>query len=322
MRTISGKLAYEALEKFPGAALNTLAKMLYRDNPEVYNSKEHARDLLRHYTGRHGKANRKTIKLNKHIRPMKYDLPEPEIQEYLPYSLPKSANRILVLSDTHIPYHDNEAITAALDYGKEHNMNTILLNGDIADFYSLSRFVKDPRARDLSQELEDLKKFLDVLKVKVYFKLGNHEERLEKYLKIKAPELLGLTEFEIQNLLGFGARGIELIDGKRIVMAGKLPIVHGHEFWSRSTGGVNPARTLFLKATKSALVAHSHRTAIHTEANIMGKMMTCWSVGCLCQLHPEYARINKWNHGAAFIEIDKEGGFKVDNFRINEGKVL
>ena len=321
---LSGQLAYDILDEFPDATTRALARILYRDNPEVYNSTEHARSLLNAYRGTCGGRLRNRIKSNKHFKTMKYDLPEPEQQEYLPYILPKAATKILILSDLHIPYHDNEAIKAALDYGRvDRDINTILLNGDIMDFYSLSRFVKDPRARSLKQELEDMKKFLGVLgDYKIYYKLGNHEERLEKYLMIKAPELLGITEFELQNLLGFGSRGIELINDQRIVMAGKLPILHGHEFWSKSTGGVNPARSLFLKSSKSALVAHSHRTSIHTEMDLMGKIITCWSVGGLCQLHPEYARINKWNHGAAFVEIDKEGGFKVDNFRISEGKVL
>ena len=228
---ISGQLAYDILDKFPDASTMALARMLYRDNPEVYNSIDHARSLIKMYRGSAGNRLRLKIKANKHFKDMKYDLPEPEQQEYLPYILPKSATRILILSDTHIEFHDNQAIIAALDYGVEKNMNTILLNGDIMDCYSLSRFVKDPRARSLKQELEDVKKFLDVLKelkVKIYYKLGNHEERLEKYLMIKAPELLGIPEYELQTLLQFGARGIGLIEDKRIVMAGKLPILHGH----------------------------------------------------------------------------------------------
>ena len=322
---ITGQLARELLKKFPDTPLRTLARILYRDNPLDYNSYEHARSTLRLYAGKQGKDARKRIKSNEYYRPMKYKLPESQKEDYTPYDLPVLANRVLILSDTHIPYHDNDAITAALDYGKERKMNTILLNGDTIDCYSLSRFVKNPKMRHFDQELKDVEQFLDVLKtfnVKIYFKKGNHEERLETYLKIHAPELFGMKEFQLENLLHFGARGIECISDQRIVMIGKLPVLHGHEFQNKSQGVVNPARTLFTKGMKSAVVGHSHRTSIHTDSNLMSKIITCWSSGCLCGLHPEYARINKWNHGAVFVERARDGAFKVDNFRINEGKLL
>ena len=114
---ISGQLAYDILDKFPDASTNALARILYRDNPKIYNSHDHARTLVRLYRGSTGNRLRNKIKANKHFKVMKYDLPEPEEQEYLPYILPKAATKILILSDLHIPYHDNEAITAALDYG-------------------------------------------------------------------------------------------------------------------------------------------------------------------------------------------------------------
>ena len=51
-------------------------------------------------------------------------------------------------------------------------------------------------------------------------------------------------------------------------------------------------------------------------------MITTWSTGCLCDLTPEYARLNRWNHGAAHVEISNGGDFHVTNFRIREGQLL
>jgi hypothetical protein len=47
----------------------------------------------------------------------------------------------------------------------------------------------------------------------------------------------------------------------------------------------------------------------------------CWSQGCLCDLHPEYARTNKWNHGFAVIETAANREFEVLNYRVQDGKV-
>jgi hypothetical protein len=41
----------------------------------------------------------------------------------------------------------------------------------------------------------------------------------------------------------------------------------------------------------------------------------------LCGLHPEYARLNKFNHGFAAVEIAADGQFNVQNYRITNGKV-
>jgi hypothetical protein len=38
-------------------------------------------------------------------------------------------------------------------------------------------------------------------------------------------------------------------------------------------------------------------------------------------MSPEYARINKWNHGHALIEVASDGEYGVHNMRIAHGKV-
>jgi hypothetical protein len=66
---------------------------------------------------------------------------------------------------------------------------------------------------------------------------------------------------------------------------------------------------------------HNHQTSEHTESNMNGEITTTWSLGCLCELHPAYLPINKWNWGMALIDIDGQN-FEVRNKRIHNGKVL
>jgi len=57
--TITGKLAREYILKYPIASKKSLARMLYRDFPEVFMSVEHARYRVRYHTGSCGVKNRK-----------------------------------------------------------------------------------------------------------------------------------------------------------------------------------------------------------------------------------------------------------------------
>lgn len=306
-----------------------LARLMYNDNSLLFTDVEDARKFLRYIEGKSGTANRKHMK--------KTDLIITEARPYNPYSLPDSdetiyepfilrEKKVLILSDIHIPYHSIEAITAALDYGKSENPDCILLNGDTMDFHGLSRFAKDPKKRSFAAELEAFKSFFDVLhktfpKARKVFKLGNHEERYFHFLHTKARELDGVDEFELENIIKARANGIEIIGGKRIIKAGGLNIIHGHEFATSFFSPVNVARGLYLRGKTSAIQGHNHQTSEHTESDMDGKITTTWSVGCLCELHPEYMPINKWNHGFAIVEIDGEN-FSVINKRIYKGKML
>jgi hypothetical protein len=71
----------------------------------------------------------------------------------------------------------------------------------------------------------------------------------------------------------------------------------------------------------SAMQGHNHQTSEHTESNMNGEITTTFSLGCLCELHPAYLPINKWNHGFALVDIDGKE-FHVRNYRIHKGKVL
>jgi predicted phosphodiesterase len=262
----------------------------------------------------------------KETRPLNpYKLPESDETSYEPYII--DAKRLLILSDIHTPYHSVSALTAAFDWAKPRKPDAILLNGDTIDCHMLSRFVRDPKARDFAGELKTFKQFFEVLKsefpkAKIYFKLGNHEDRYNHFLAMKANELAGVKEFELESIIKARAEGIEVIGDKRIIKAGELNIIHGHEFGGSIFSPVNIARGLFLRAKVSAMQGHNHQTSEHTETNMNGQIITTWSVGCLSELHPAYLPINKWNHGCADVEIEPSGAFDVTNVRIYKGKVL
>jgi hypothetical protein len=189
----------------------------------------------------------------------------------------------------------------------------------------LSRFIKDRRLRNMSEELEMTRNFLKDLQnhfqCPIYYKIGNHEERWQNFLKLQAPELLGIPDFELSTILKFGESGVQEVKSKQIAKAGKLPLLHGHEFFSGFAPPVNPARGLYLKAKESSIIGHHHRTSEHTEVSLSGDVTTTWSVGCLCGLQPEYMPFNSWNNGFAHIKVEKNGDYEVNNLRIIKNKI-
>ncbi len=334
-KSIKGQIATKYLQDWGDLATKTLAAKMYNENKSVWRDVETARSTIRYYRGQLGSKNRSDLKSKLYVMGKAeaatkngianpFYLPESDIESWDAYELPKGS-KYLLLSDIHIPYHSVEALNVAFEKGQKEGVDAIVLNGDTCDFYGLSRYEKDPRKRSFSEELEMTREFLRVLKnsfdAPIYFKVGNHEERYESYLRIKAPELLDISDFRLDILLRFGELGVQIITDKRIVKAGDLNIMHGHEFGRSVFGPVNPARGYYMKSKTNTICGHNHQTSEHTEGNLNGKITTVWSTGCLCELHPAYMPINKWNHGFAIVNLFKDGSFEVDNYRIIDGKL-
>lgn len=89
-------------------------------------------------------------------------------------------NKFVVLSDIHFPYHDEKALKAVYNFLSNTHVDTIILNGDILDFYDVSSFDKDPdRINSLQKEIDMAQKFFKKLrslapKARIVFVKGNH----------------------------------------------------------------------------------------------------------------------------------------------------
>lgn len=297
-----------------------LARIMYNKNKASFKDVEDARATLRYIEGKLSKC--KTITKTPDRPRNPYNLPKSEEVKYEPYVIKEK--RVLLLSDIHIPYHSVAALTATFNYAKKEKPEAIILNGDTIDFFQLSRFVKDPKMRSFAYELNTFKEFFEVLqktfKCKVYFKAGNHENRYDHFLWIKAGELEGVDEFKLSEIIKARAEGVSVITDKSILRLGKLNVLHGHEFGQSIFSPVNVARGLYMRGKSNAIQGHSHRSSEHTETTIDGKVVTTWSTGCLCELHPGYLPINSWNWGFAIVDVDGEE-FHVRNLRIHKGKV-
>lgn len=321
------EVAKSYILKYPKHNNTQIAKLLFAEYQHHFTSVENARALVRRLVGKRGERDRSTMHkdFTLLVNAFRKELPKGESEKVEPYHLPKSCTRILVLSDIHLPYQDDDALFAALKFGLEKGVNCIYLNGDTMDMYQLSRHEKNPANRSFSYELDVERTFLNGLRTMfpnahIVYKIGNHDERYEKFIR-QNPQLMSVQEFELGNLLDFTDLRIQEVKSKQWAYAGKLPLLHGHELPTKS-GGVNPARTVQLKLNKQAIVGHFHRETRSNGKQFDDKPYTTYSSGCLCDLYPAYMPINDWTHGFTYVEVDpKNGHYYVQQKTIVDGKI-
>ena len=329
--SFQSELVKQAVSEFKETPSLTLAKKLYKENSGLFISVEHVRRLVRYYRGADGKTSRKQTDRNypqladESPRPYNpFQIPEAEQDKPITWKLPHAYRRVLIMSDIHFPYHDVEAIEAAVLYAKERGVEAVFINGDLLDIYQASFHERDPRKMNIAEELEMGRKFFQWLKeelnLPIYYIPGNHEARIERYLKVKAPELLGIPEFKLEFLLRCAEYGVTYIPFRSKCYIGKLLVEHGDKI--PGAGGVNPARTALLKFKRPVIVGHFHRTTQENSSVYDGDQQMAWSTGCLCTLEPDYMPLNNHNHGAAIIDVEHSTGhYRVENFVIINGKV-
>lgn len=309
----------------------TIAKIIYEDRPGLFSSIDNVRGLIRSMTNSNS-GNRMSSK-HKENMPGKSTIEEGLKKFGIYTKLPTRkdvvlpAGKYLVLSDIHFPEHDVDALKASLEYGKEQNVTGIVLNGDIIDMYMVSRFLQETKRPSIKEEIIMTRGFFELLReqfgdIPIWYKFGNHEERMRHYLISNARAIEDLDGLSLEEQLHLKKYNIKVVFRERI-KAGKLDILHGHEFQKTIMAPVNPARGAFLRAKSSLLIGHHHQTSSHHENNLKGDEIVCYSTGCHCTLTPEYNPYGyiRQNHGGAIVTVFPNRNFLVNNYRIIEGRV-
>ena len=310
----------------------TLAKSVLSSNPQMfgeYNDKNV--DAVRSAIRRIRYSNGNDIALDSKLFAEKFHgYLEPDLNDYSPFIIPDTVTKLGIISDVHIPFHNKENLNAALNFLQQKEINGLLLNGDIVDCYKSSYFLKDPRMRDMIDEFNMLREFIDNLNsmfdCPIFYKLGNHEERIEMSVMRQIPELVHFVTFE--NCLSDGGKfdfdeyKLTIIKDKRIVKFTRhLSILHGHEYRTGMFNPVGIARWLYMKARGNAACGHGHKKDSFAARSIEGKTIETNAIGCLCDMTPQYMPLNDWQAGFAIVKREDEY-YKFSNFLIENGRVL
>lgn len=183
--------------------------------------------------------------------------------------------KILFVPDSHHPFVDKDAWNLMLKAAKFFKPDHVIILGDFADFFSVSSHSKDPnRALKLKEEIDATKIALDQVvslgaKNNVFVS-GNHEDRLERFLRDKAPELFNFIT--IPQILGLKEKGFKYIPYKHEYKIGKLNITH-------DTGVAG--RFAHYKALdtfqSNIIIGHTHRIGYAIEGDARGQR----HLGCM-----------------------------------------
>lgn len=208
---------------------------------------------------------------------------------------------VLVASDIHFPYQDNDAITAFVDYATEIQPEVVVLNGDLLDFYKLSRFSKDPAGKNPAEEIEMCRAFLEDLRARlpqteIYYTIGNHETRLEKYVLDNAPQIACLIDnvFEIIKTQDYEVKGCA-----SLTINDTLVFKHGTRLGNKT--GLSAIKELEAHYLSGA-TGHTHRLARFSTRK-SGRRFIWLETGCLCDLNPEYMINADWEQGFAELQF-------------------
>jgi predicted phosphodiesterase len=335
MKSLKQDVVREYIDKYPELPNKMLAELIFTREEGLFSSAENARSNIRYYKGAHGEALRKHAQSAGHFT-------EPTIstiQEGLrklgvisrseaPEHVQLGEGRYLILSDIHIPFQDDKALACALEFGVRNKATHVILNGDLVDMYDASKYDKEIKRPRISEELEMTRHFFEVLRdlyptQPIYYKFGNHCERMRHYVLRNAREMADIEDISLENLLRLEHFNIVPV-GREMIKIGKLTVLHGHELAESVFSPVNAARGMFIKAKTSVIFGHNHQISHHSESNLHGEQVGVWSMGCLCELTPGYRPYGylRWAHGFAFVEVNADGTFHVNNMRILDGKII
>ena len=333
-QTMVGKIVVEYLQKYPDwFPTSTLARIITKENPHTFELVENARTAIKYYRGSGGADSirlsekyKTTDKVKRNSNP--FGVPATWTKEKSIYKLPIGLKKSGFIADLQAPFHDPRAIDLCFDYLVKEGIDSLIINGDLVDFYGISSFEKDPRQRKFKDEYDNIILMLMYIKqtfpnIPIYYNLdANHEHRYERYMRLKAPEFLGIDDaFEIEDLLLLDKIGIKYIKNADHILFGKLPIIHGDTVFSRGSG-VSPARMLWTRTKVNMIASHVHRTSEYTDKNFHGEMSTCWTVGHLMHPNVDYCKhVDAYNQGFAILKKETNGDFEVENKRIYKGKI-
>lgn len=207
----------------------------------------------------------------------------------------------LVGGDAQIPFHDPRAMELFLTINAEKKPEEVNLVGDMVDLAPMGRWEVMPDWVGTTQESIDYYyDFLAQLRAdnpngKITVVHGNHEQRMDTYIRKNAAEILGLRRARAEKELGvltlqylarYDELGINAVDGYpngTYYPEGQesLKFIHGT---NTKKGGSNAAKYL-AEERESTIYGHTHRQelAYRTFATKLGSVtLAAASPGALC----------------------------------------
>jgi predicted phosphodiesterase len=229
------------------------------------------------------------------------------------------SKRIVVISDTQIPFDDRRALKAVVQFIIDTQPDEVVHIGDVMDYPSPSRWTKgsaEEFALRIKPDSEQAKKrFLAPLREgysgPIRIHEGNHDSRPRDYLAKYAPALIEYEDqFRFENLLDFDGFGVEVLPEFYKIAPGWIS-THGHRGGVRlSQKASDTAYNAMMRFGTSVIIGHTHRQGIKPHTfGYGGNQRVLWSleVGNLMSMKlAQYLKgaTANWQSGFALLTVD------------------
>ena len=212
---------------------------------------------------------------------------------------------VVSLSDLHVPYHRPELVDSAIRMIRKLKPHTVILNGDVNDFFQLSRF---NLAHEREDELQDEIDTANSIRARIRKAApdsrfieteGNHDSRIYTYVVKNAKALHSLRALDRHELFDYGKLGIEWFPGAGVRLRPHFLVKHGTIV--RGEAGAT-AKAEHLASGLSGISGHTHRLAPYVKEGYDRRVW--WEQGCLCRTDPDYVvGAPNWSNGCVVAQL-------------------
>lgn len=198
---------------------------------------------------------------------------------------------VVFVSDLHAPFHSVPAVGAALSIIEAIQPDRVVLNGDIADYFAISRHNRNASRLDsLQGEIDTANELRAAFRAAAPDAVideteGNHDSRLRTFVASEAAALGSLRVLDPANLNAWAENGIRPHGAEGFLLRPYFLVYHGTR--ARQVTGTT-ARAELGAAGINGTSGHTHRLGPGYDRSGYGPRREWWESGCLCQLTPDY----------------------------------
>lgn len=233
--------------------------------------------------------------------------------------------KVIVLPDLHYPYQIN--LRPVEKFIRDIKPTHLIYLGDQMNMDAVCHWIEDKKrpleGKRLKEEYDGMNEILDRMEAiagekteYIYFE-GNHENWVEQYLD-HYPNFEGMIE--VPENLHLKYRKYKWIPFNRWYKIGKLYFIHG--YYTNKYHAEKTARAF----KRSVMYGHTHQFQVYTDVSPvdLGDAHTAMSIGCLCDLNPDYwkNKPSNWTHGFGLAYIWPNGNFNMYFIKIVDGHFI
>lgn len=177
----------------------------------------------------------------------------------------------VIVPDMQIPHHDEGFVNGIIDFIHDLNPTGVVFIGDNVDCTAPASWNK-ATAEEFAGTLQDefdiwddvAEKLRDGYNGWVGVHFGNHEKRINSYIKTKAPAFNSLRELKLENLMSLARYDFEGLPDHYEIAPNW--VTHHGDYCSLSDIAGRTASNYASKIGKSVIIGHTHRAGIVPES--------------------------------------------------------